>query len=409
TASAFRWVSSNPSVATVSDSTTATVSVTAVALGTTTLKVTELESGVSREIPLTVTPVPDPPADNRTLVELANAYINSLSPQQRAATVLPETAENAMRWSNLLAVPDAGTGTNALRNGVAYSTLSSEQKAAWDLLITKALTNTVPTFFWAPTVKDQVFSTRKMERYLMRFDSAHNEDYMYIGFVGTPSEGGKWRMQIGGRLLAINHTYVGNTGVSQTPLCVGREPEVLSVPKSEIGLPGVPGETIVLGGLSTKNQLFEQIKNLLDASQRAQATLEGTFSDFLVGPGKEGSSHFPTGSTNRGLLGSTLRQDQKERLTSILAVHIGFVTDKALAARYQALYVSEIDATYIGYSGSPGRLSAPGDYFRIDGPHVWIEYIVQPGTVPGLPPPNNKVHRSLWRDKVTDYNGEFPL
>jgi hypothetical protein len=58
--------------------------------------------------------------------------------------------------------------------------------------------------------------------------------------------------------------------------------------------------------------------------------------------------------------------------------------------------------TYIGYSGT-GTLTTQGDYIRVDGPRVWIEFCVQNGVVF-----NQSYHfHTIWRDKTADYGGDF--
>ena len=39
----------------------------------------------------------------------------------------------------------------------------------------------------------------------------------------------------------------------------------------------------------------------------------------------------------------------------------------------------------------------PGDYVRLDGPRVWIEFATQG---------SDHVH-TIWRDRLTDYGAEF--
>jgi len=56
-------------------------------------------------------------------------------------------------------------------------------------------------------------------------------------------------------------------------------------------------------------------------------------------------------------------------------------------------------ATSFGYSGSTS-VSRPGDYVRIDGPSVWIEFSMHSGIVFSHPHPH-----AVWRDKKTDYGG----
>lgn len=65
-------------------------------------------------------------------------------------------------------------------------------------------------------------------------------------------------------------------------------------------------------------------------------------------------------------------------------------------------YAKELKDTYISYSGGTG-LDTNGDYVRIDGPHVWVEFICQTGVVY-----RDKVHyHTVYRDHTRDYGSEF--
>jgi hypothetical protein len=74
--------------------------------------------------------------------------------------------------------------------------------------------------------------------------------------------------------------------------------------------------------------------------------------------------------------------------------------DSADAATILATYTADLDNTYVTYSGTTA-MSTKYDYFRIDGPHVWIEFIVAGGVVF----PSGVHFHSVWRDRITDYAG----
>jgi hypothetical protein len=72
----------------------------------------------------------------------------------------------------------------------------------------------------------------------------------------------------------------------------------------------------------------------------------------------------------------------------------------ALRAAYQDPQAFE--ATYVGFSGSPD-LGSKGSYVRIDGPRLWMEFVVQPA----IAEPATLHYHALWRDKQSDYGGEI--
>ena len=130
--SKITWESSNESVATVSD----TGFVTGLASGTTNITFTDEESGKVGTTTLTGSST-----GGGSIVDLANTYITSLSTAQQTASVVSSSAANAAKWSDLAATP-ASDGTNSLRNGIAYSTLSTAQKTAFLNLAQAALGTT---------------------------------------------------------------------------------------------------------------------------------------------------------------------------------------------------------------------------------------------------------------------------
>jgi hypothetical protein len=76
--------------------------------------------------------------------------------------------------------------------------------------------------------------------------------------------------------------------------------------------------------------------------------------------------------------------------------------DDATAKKLMKTYAHELNETYVGYSGGTA-LDTQGDYVRIDGPGVWIEFVCQNGLVF-----QGKVHyHTVYRDHTRDYGSEF--
>jgi hypothetical protein len=74
----------------------------------------------------------------------------------------------------------------------------------------------------------------------------------------------------------------------------------------------------------------------------------------------------------------------------------------ALANELLSVYLSDtaLASTYVAYAGT-GTVTTKGNYFRIDGPRVWIEFSVQNGVIV-----SNDIHyHTVWRDKLAEYGG----
>lgn len=133
----------------------------------------------------------------------------------------------------------------------------------------------------------------------------------------------------------------------------------------------------------------------LTAAQKTAATLSGAYNDITLGPQKDWQ--FPT--TKLGLRCNALDATQKARVLAAIRTYVADV-DTASARTIMTKYTNEIDNTYIGFVGTGGFVTQ-GDYMRIDGPSVWLEYSTQGGIViRNAPHPH-----TVWRDRTGDYGG----
>ncbi|MCA8953937.1 MAG: DUF3500 domain-containing protein [Planctomycetes bacterium] len=311
------------------------------------------------------------------LVDLANAYLATLSATQLAATAVAHSQTNAAKWSNLPAVPGS-SGTTNLRNGVALSVLSTVQRAAWVDLATAALGADGYARFQQIQAADD---------YLGTLSGGYDGDYQYIGIVGTPSTTAGWLLQIGGHHVAWSLYFNGLERVSTTPYFLGVEPTSFTFN----GTAYVP--------MQTQRDGMYNLVNSLTTAQRATAQLSASFNDVYLGAGQNSTSLFPTGTTGRGILGSALTTAQQDLLTAAMAAWVG---DSPEAETYMATYRSELSQTYVAWSGGT-TLGSQGHYVRIDGPSVWIELCCQGGVVV-----QGQIHyHTIWRDRTSDYNHAF--
>ena len=137
--------------------------------------------------------------------------------------------------------------------------------------------------------------------------------------------------------------------------------------------------------------------NGLTTAQKTTAKLSTTFSDVVLGP--NGNGQFP--ATKVGLAVSALTAAQQQLVVEAMRPWVQD-SDDATAASLMAIYTNQLAGTYIAYSGT-GNFTAQGDYVRIDGPNVWIEFVCQGGIVY-----QSQIHyHTVWRDHARDYGGNF--
>ncbi|MFF4314882.1 DUF3500 domain-containing protein [Streptomyces sp. 900105755] len=360
------------------------------------------------------------------VVSAANAFLNTLTSDQQASTLLDLTQANATAWSNL---PCGGT----CRPGIQFSTLSDDQLAAAEHVLKLALGSGKDTGY------EHVLQTLKADDVLASAEStssasagptdaptatatdsasadpsatptgsasaaaptgappsggtgggaggfSYGSGYYYLAFLGTPSKTGTWQLHFGGHHLAVNITYKDGKVSGASPFFTGVEPTSWTADDGTTYAP-----------LAKFRDGLLKLTGSLSTSQLAEAKLSESFGDVLLGPGKDGD--FP--ETKEGIKVSELSPKQKKLVLAAIHPWVADVDD-ATAAQLMKTYAKELDQTYVAYSGGTG-LDTQGDYVRIDGPSVWVEFVCQNGVVF-----QNQVHyHTVYRDHTRDYGNEF--
>ena len=179
------------------------------------------------------------------------------------------------------------------------------------------------------------------------------------------------------------NTYVDGKLVGATPSFRGIEPN------AAFDLNGRTNQA-----LKVKEAAFTALLAGLSSAQLATAKLSDTFTDLVLGAGKDWA--FP--DTKEGLKVSEFSAAQKKLVQAAIATYVNDIADTDANA-ILATYTVGLDDTYVAYAGTT-KLTEQNDYIRIDGPRVWIEFSMQHGIVLSVNHPH-----SVWRDRESDYAG----
>ncbi len=315
------------------------------------------------------------------VVELANAFLATLSTSQQASVVLALNLTNAKKWSNL----PCGV---SCRQGLAFSTLSATQLAAAKAVIQAAsgtTDNEGYSEFLQINAADDVLGTKS--------SGGYSSGYYIIAFLGTPSTTGKWMLQFGGHHYAQSVTYEAGAVVSTTPSHQGIEPKSWT------------SNGVTYSPLAEEKNAMANMLASFTSAELASAKIASTFSDVTMVPGST-TNTFPT--TKLGIKVSTLSTTAQAKVLAAMMPWINDLDD-ASAAAFTKIYQNELADTYVTYasnaSGTSGNASTffttNTDYVRIDGPSVWIEFICQTGVVY----PSEIHYHSVYRDHKRDYIG----
>lgn len=316
-----------------------------------------------------------PSADAATIVAKAQAFKATLSAAQISTLQQTYTSTLARKWSNL----PCGA---SCRNGVQFSTLTDAQLAA-ALEVIQAAAGTALNEGY-----DEFGQIRTADSLLGVTSGGNNysKGIYFISFLNEPSTTGPWMLQYGGHHYAANIAFNNGAVIGATPLFEGVEPKSFVATNGRTYAPIDQEHAGMVAMLAS-----------LSATQLSSAQLTSSFGDVLLGPNQDGK--FP--ATKQGLAVSTLSDAQKLLVLDAMRPWVSDVDD-ATAATLLAIYQNELNGTYIAWSGG-STLSANGNYARIDGPSVWIEFVCQNGVVF----PNQIHYHTIWRDHTRDYGADL--
>lgn len=309
------------------------------------------------------------------IVAAAEAFLATLDDAQRKKVVYAfDDADQRARWSNLpvAMVP---------RGGISLKEMSAPQKAAALKLLASML---------SPAGFEKIRQIMEGDEVLQRqggrrFQSApmFGRDVFYISMLGKPSEKTPWMLQFGGHHLALNITMVGERG-TLTPTLTGAQPAIYKL-----------GDKTVRPLKGESDKAIALLKSL-DAKQRNQAILGYRVANLVLGPGEDGRTIQP-----EGLRATEMNAQQRAMLLDLISEWTGIIEADAAAARMVEMK-ADLDQTWFAWSG-PDEV-APGSnvtaYYRVQGPHLVIEYAPQGGD------PAMHIH-TMYRDPTNDYGARI--
>lgn len=325
-------------------------------------------------------------ASPQRMAEAARTFLAALSPQQRTASEFPFDADaERTRWSNLPA-------SMVERSGARLGDLSDEQRRQLHDLL-RASTSSQGYQKIAGVIRlDEVLheeasaavasgERRLPDRLLESWTSAN----YWISFFGQPGDS-TWGWMINGHHMAASFTVVGDR-IAFTPLFLGAEPhEILS---------GLEAGWRVL---ANEGERGWRLLQALDEGQRAVAVLGDDIpGDVLTGPGRKGSL-----GEFSGIPASALTEAQRGLLWQLVEEFAANADHGAAQDQLARIREDGPDALHFAWIG-PTHDRTARYYYRVHGPSVLIEYIVEEGVGGNAA---NHVH-SIMRDPGNDYGEDW--
>ena len=297
------------------------------------------------------------PASGSAAVDAANAFLESLTPEQRGESMYSFDDSERSEWSNL----PAGFPRFVGRNGVRIGDLDPAQIEAMLVFLASAL---------SAGGYETTLGVLGADAFLSKSNGRFGDYNYWLAFWGEPSDANIWGWQFGGHHLAINVTVAdGRSYLS--PTFLGVEPTAYTTGGATVS----PLEAHLQAGLA--------LINALDQNQRAEATLSER-PGIQTGAGKDGVIPPIEGSRAAGW-----NDEQRQLLLDTIAGWVGMLDTSSSRARLAEIQTESGD-TYLAWHGD----NAGGPvYFRIQGPSLIIEFSTE----------NESHHHSIYRNPANEY------
>ncbi len=272
----------------------------------------------------------------------ADAFLASLTPEQRKATVFAVGDEEWRKWAN----PHI-----YLRQGVSFEEMSAAQRESATAMLRASLSAKGLTL------------TRDIMRLNTTLAELNNNNFVeygefkyWITIMGQPSATEPWGWQLDGHHLNVNYFVLGDQ-VVMTPAFWGSEPTVAKTGKyaGTMILQDEQNKGLALVRALTPEQRRQAI---VETSKPGNNILAQAFSDNIV-------------LDYAGVTVSSFSAAQKRQLVDLVGLYVG-----NLREGHAKVHLSDIekrlDDTYFAWVGGTDDTSVY--YYRIHSPVVMIEF-----------------------------------
>jgi uncharacterized protein DUF3500 len=316
-----------------------------------------------------------------TMMEAANKYIATLTPDQRAKGVLAYDDKQRLEWHFIPKPDPPGAG---FREGIKIRDMQPEQRQAAHAMLKAALSES------GYSKATQIMSLEGLLHELEKSKGGKNirdtERYFFT-IYGTPNPEHKWGLSVEGHHLSLNFVVDKGHVASTTPSAFGANPAIV---KSD-DVANIKKGTRVLAKEET---LALQLVASLTPDQKKEATIADKPPSEVHNAGQPQ----PATDIGQGIAADKLTGEQRGVLRSLVEEYANSFPPDVAKERMEAVRSGDMDKIRFGWAGS--EKEGEGRYYVIQGPTFQIEFInVQPDSAGN---PANHIH-SVWRDVRGDF------
>ena len=311
------------------------------------------------------------------VVQAAQAYLQSLTADQRRTTIFAADDVEWRRWNNI---------HRAARSGVGFKDMSdSQREAAFKLLgaglSAKGLQKTRNIMRLNQTIAEM---TKRVDEY--------GEWLYHLVVMGEPHPTEPWGWQLEGHHLIVNYFVLGDQ-VVMTPTFMGSEPVIAE-----------GGQYAGTRVLQEEQQKGLALMQSLSADQQQRALIEP--GRKIVNKAQAQAFRDNLQLAPAGIRASELDVKARALLLEVVAEYVGNMDEGHAKSRMEEVR-AHLDETFFGWIGETGADSV--FYYRIQSPVILIEFDHQtPVALPGPKEANRQhVHTVVRTPNGNDYGKDL--
>jgi hypothetical protein len=297
------------------------------------------------------------------MVESANIFLESLSPEQLAKTVKIFDDSERVKWHF---IPDSYK-----RFGIAIKDLTEKQRTMAQNFLKSGLSQ--PGHLKVSTIIELETILKEMDGWEMR-----DPELYHFAVFGEPTDDKIWGWRFEGHHISLNYTVVKGELVATAPRFLGSNPgEVRQGPKK--GVRALKGE----------EDLARALVQSLSTKQKNVVVFKAEAYEEIV----TGNESYVEQMNPEGISASEFTPEQLSQLLKIIEEYISTLPVDLATIRTKEVEKTDLQKLYFGWAGS--IIKGKPHYYRIQGPTFLIEYDNTQNDA-------NHIH-SVWRD----FNGDF--
>ncbi len=300
------------------------------------------------------------------MADAANAWLQTLSKEQRAQATYELTAKEREDW-HFIPKPFEGEG---MRDGLTLKDMGADQRHLAYALLNTGMSHR--GFLTATQVMGLEQVLWEMEQ-----DAKRDTEMYYVTIFGKPGSAA-WGWSFEGHHLSLNFTIADGKVVAATPNFFASNPgEILEGPRKGLRV------------LASEEDVARKLVQSLSDEQKAKAIFEEKPPRDIL------TSAEPTVESlgDAGLGWADLEKEQRANLRELIHVYVHRIRTEVAKDDLAAIKEAGMDKIVFAWAGGIER--GEPHYYRVQGPTFLLEYANTQNNA-------NHVH-AVWRD----FKGDF--